>query len=114
MEINSDFIRGFIDTIILSLLMEKDMYGYDISKVIFDRSEGYEIKETTLYSSLRRLEKQGVITSYYSTVTKGGSKRRYYNLTGTGKDKYHEYCEEWEKTKKIVGIFIGEAGNEQD
>ena len=112
MEINSDFIRGFIDTIILSLLLENDMYGYEISKVIFDRSRGYEMKETTLYSSLRRLEKQGIITSYYSTVTKGGSKRRYYNLTGSGKDKYYEYCEEWEKTKKIVDIFTGEADDE--
>lgn len=114
MEINSDFIRGHIDTIILSLLLENDMYGYEISKVIFDRSGGYEIKETTLYSSLRRLEKQEIITSYYSTVTNGGSKRRYYNLTDSGKDKYYEYCEEWNKTKMIVDIFTGEADDGQD
>lgn len=107
MEISSDFIRGHIDTIILSLLLEKDMYGYDISKVIFDRTGGYEMKETTLYSSLRRLEKQKVIESYYSTNTNGGSKRRYYHLTELGKEKYYKYCEEWEKTKKIVDLFTG-------
>ena len=107
MNINSDFIRGHIDTMILSLLTEKDMYGYDISKVIKQRSNGYEIKETTLYSSLRRLEKSGVIESYYSTITHGGSKRRYYHITNKGKQRYIDYCTEWEKTKKIVDRFTG-------
>jgi PadR family transcriptional regulator PadR len=107
MEINSDFIRGHIDTIILSLLREEDMYGYDISKVIYKRTEGYEIKETTLYSSLRRLEKQNVVESYYSTNTNGGSKRKYYHLGLLGKEIYDMYCQEWAKTKKIVDIFTG-------
>lgn len=107
MNVNSDFIRGHIDTIILSLLLEEDMYGYDISKVIFKRTDGYEMKETTLYSSLRRLEKNSLISSYYSSNTNGGSKRRYYTLTKTGTEKYYEYCDEWEKTKKIVDLFTG-------
>lgn len=111
MEIKSDFIRGYIDLMILSLLLDRDMYGYDISKVIFNKTGGYEIKEATLYSSLRRLEKQNIIESYYSEKTRGGSKRRYYHMTLLGRDKYVEYCEEWEKTKKIVEIFTGGTKN---
>ncbi len=114
MEILSDFIRGHINTIILSLLMEKDMYGYEISKVIYKRTSGYEIKETTLYSSFRRLEKQGLIESYYSNVTNGGSKRRYYNLTEDGEKSYRVHCIEWEKTKRIVDLFTGEDRHEKD
>ncbi len=107
MEIKSDFIRGYIDLMILCLLLSDDMYGYDISKVIFNKTDGYEIKEATLYSSLRRLEKQGFIESYYSDKTRGGSKRRYYHLTEVGKNQYTHYCVEWEKTRKIVEIFTG-------
>lgn len=113
MEINSDFIRGHIDTILLSLLMEKDMYGYEISKEIFSRTGGYEIKEATLYSSFRRLEKQEIIESYYSSNTNGGSKRRYYHITNLGREKYMRNCKEWEQTKKLVDLFTkGAEGNE--
>jgi len=49
--ISSDVIRGYVDTIILSLLIEGDSYGYEISKNIrIKTDELYVIKETTLYS----------------------------------------------------------------
>jgi len=64
--ISSDVIRGYVDTIILSLLIEGDSYGYEISKNIrIKTDELYVIKETTLYSAFARLEKNGYIKSYY-------------------------------------------------
>jgi len=63
--ISSDLIRGHTDTIVLKLLSEEDMYGYQIYKTIIDRSHGlYELKEATLYSSFRRLEQQEMVVSY--------------------------------------------------
>ncbi|MGP3787461.1 PadR family transcriptional regulator [Paenibacillus sp. 1A_MP2] len=64
--INSDLIRGNIDPIILSVLILKDNYGYSIIKEIYRKSgERFELKEPTLYSSLKRLEKSGYVESYW-------------------------------------------------
>ena len=58
--ISSDIIRGYNDTIILYLLLDKPSYGYEISKQIKALSdEKYIMKETTLYSAFTRMEKNG-------------------------------------------------------
>ena len=73
--ISSDGIRGYNDMIILYLIIRQESYGYEISKQIKDLSEGkYVIKETTLYSAFTRLEKNGMINSYFGDETNG--KRR--------------------------------------
>ena len=49
--IGSDVIRGYCDTILLSLLAQGDSYGYELSRAIRERSGGaYVMKETTLYA----------------------------------------------------------------
>ncbi len=106
--ISSDVIRGYNDTIILSILIDGDSYGYEISKKIRDISkEKYVIKETTLYSAFTRLEKNGYITSYPGEKTHG-KKRTYYKLTSAGFAYYLEKCEEWQLTKEVVSHFIRE------
>lgn len=66
--ISSDLIRGHIDTMILRVLSEGDNYGYEIVKSIALNSKGaYELKEPSLYTSLKRLESQGMIASYWGT-----------------------------------------------
>lgn len=107
--IGSDIIRGYNDTIILHLLMEKDSYGYEISKEIFNRSEDiYNIKETTLYSTFNRLEKKGLIVSYYGDET-FGKRRTYYKITNAGSEFYKEKCIEWNLTKKVINKFTREV-----
>ena len=59
LNISSDVIRGYNDTIILYLLLDRPSYGYEISKQIkLISEEKYVIKETTLYSAFNRLEKR--------------------------------------------------------
>lgn len=110
--ISSDAIRGYNDTIILCLLLEEASYGYEISKRIRDLSENrYVIKETTLYSTFNRLEKNGYIEAFYSN--EGNEKKRtYYRITMPGKEYYKEKCEEWLLTKTVVDIFVKE--NEEE
>ena len=72
--IHSDLIRGHIDTMILRVLLDGDSYGYEIIKTLFLRSgQRYELKEPSLYTSLRRLEKQGYIESYWGNESQGGT-----------------------------------------
>lgn len=104
---NSDLIRGNIDTFILRVLLDGDNYGYQIIKEISLRSGNrFELKEPTLYSSLRRLEKQGFIRSYWGEETQGG-RRKYYNLSQEGQGRLRQNQEEWKAAREIIDILIG-------
>ncbi len=103
--ISSDVIRGYNDIIILYLLLQKDSYGYEISKQIRTMSdEKYIIKETTLYSAFTRLEKAGYIESFYGDET-NGKRRTYYRITTAGRCFYEEKCKEWQLVKEVVDKF---------
>ena len=105
--VSSDVIRGYNDTIILYLLLDKPSYGYEISKQIKQISEEkYVIKETTLYSAFTRLEKNGYITSFSSSDNANGKRRTYYQITGSGREYYRMKCEEWKLTLDVVSKFI--------
>ncbi len=105
-KISSDLLRGHTDTIILKLLMSGDKYGYEISKLIHSNSSGeYELKEATMYSSLKRLENDGSITSYWGDETQGG-RRRYYRITPKGKKAYSENKENWEYAKRVLDNLL--------
>ena len=112
--ISSDVIRGYNDTIILYLLLENPSYGYEISKNIRRISEDkYVIKETTLYSAVSRMEKNGYIRSF-SELGDNGKKRTYFRVTDDGKQYYHDKCSEWELTKDVIDRFVSENLTERE
>ena len=97
-----NLLRGHTDTIILKLLYEEDRYGYEIIKLITKNSQGeYELKEATMYSSLRRLEADGDVVWYWGDDTKGG-RRKYFKITEKGKKTYENNKKNWEHSKKIL------------
>lgn len=106
--ISSDVLRGYNDSILLSILSKGDSYGYEISKEIKRVSdEKYVMKETTLYSAFNRLEKNGFIESYFGDETYG-KRRTYFRITDAGKEYLKEKCEEWQLTKEVINKFLKE------
>ena len=105
-KISADLLRGHTDTIILKLLMDGDKYGYEITKLIHTNSSGeYELKEATMYSSLKRLEGDGCITSFWGDETQGG-RRKYYQVTKKGRQLYAENKSNWEYAKRILDNLL--------
>lgn len=105
-KVSADLIRGHIDTIILRLLIEGDKYGYEISKRIAVDSEGeYQLKETSMYSCLKRLEQEENISSYWGDAEQGG-RRRYYHITDRGRELYERNKLEWKFAKMIIDKLI--------
>ena len=101
-KLSADLLRGHTDTMILKLLSDGDKYGYEITKLIYDLSDHeYELKEATMYSSLKRLEHHGHITSYWGDETQGG-RRKYYRITVGGWRQYQENMRSWTDAKKIL------------
>lgn len=104
--ISSHVIRGYTDTIILSLLRNEPGYGYEISRQISEITEQkYVMRETTLYSAVNRLESNGHLRSFYGTES-NGKRRTYYEITPAGRAYLEEKKAEWELTKEIIEKII--------
>ena len=104
--ISSDVMRGHLDAILLCLIKERDCYGYELFSEIEKRTGGrLTIKEATLYAALQRLEKQGRVSSYQGEVS-GGSKRRYYHITSSGRLLLRELVDTWLEMRDIINIFL--------
>lgn len=102
----SDIIRGLTDTIILARLIKGDSYGYQINKSITELSDNaFELKEATLYTSFRRLEEKGLISSYWGDET-SGARRRYYSITEEGRKLYMENSQDWQRIRELVSALL--------
>ena len=105
-KLSSDLLRGHTDTIILKLLLDGDKYGYEITKLIQERSDRlYELKEATMYSSLKRLEHGQQIASYWGDETQGG-RRKYYRITTGGRELYGNNKQNWDFSKEILDKLL--------
>jgi DNA-binding PadR family transcriptional regulator len=106
-KLSSDVLRGHTDTIVLNILLKGDAYGFEIYNTILERTgEQYELKETTLYSSYKRLEQEGCIRSYWGDETQG-ARRRYYSITDTGRERYRQNILDWGFTQIILTKLLG-------
>lgn len=104
--LNTEMLKGTVDLLILSIIQHQDNYGYEISKAIKERTAGaFELQEATLYLSLKRLEKQRAVSSYWGDQTHGG-RRKYYSITDEGRALLNKYIEDWRQTNEIVSRFI--------
>ena len=105
---SADLLRGHTDTVVLSILLTGDNYGYEIHKTILDKLGGeYELKEATLYSSYKRLEAGGYISSYWGDETLG-SRRKYYSIKDSGKELFRQNKTDWVKTQAILNRLLEE------
>ena len=108
MEINKEVLKGCIDTILISLLKEIPMYGYELVKKVREISnETFEIKEGTLYLSLKRLEKNNYLECYWDDSESGGGRRKYYKISHIGKEYLYKKKEEWILLNDIMNKFLG-------
>ena len=96
-----------IEYLILTIVESQDSYGYEISQTI---KLAADIKESTLYPILKKLEKAGFLTTYSQEYQ--GRKRKYYSITPEGKLQRAHLKEEWCTYKDTIdGIIEGRLRN---
>lgn len=101
MAIQKSLISGSTSMLLLRLLDEKDMYGYEMIETLRKRSENiFELKAGTLYPLLHDLEQKGFLHVYEKEVS--GKTRKYYGITKQGKKELEAKKEEWETFSKAV------------
>jgi len=101
-----DLLRGTLSTLLLSILETGRLYGYDIAKVIRERTGGVlHLKEGSLYPALHAMEKDGLLASEWVTVERGPS-RKYYHLTRRGKAALAKRRSRWRQFRDAVDTVV--------
>ncbi len=99
---NIQFKKGVLELFVLSMLKQKDQYGYDISDYI---SQKIQISAGTVYPILRKLKDEGLVTTYLSEQSAGPA-RKYYKLTDKGMKRYDALSYEWKEFITITKFFL--------
>lgn len=97
-----------LDACVLAVLSKGDAYGYTLTQQV---KEAIDISESTLYPVLRRLQKDGCLTTYDEPYQ--GRNRRYYKITEMGIERLHYFKKEWGNYKKAIDILLGGMEDDQ-
>lgn len=97
---------GNTSMLLLQLLSEKDMYGYEMIATLEKRSESiFSLKAGTMYPLLHTMESKKLLISYEKET--GGKVRKYYSITKAGRNELDRKKEAWSTYTKAVGQVIG-------
>ncbi|MEK8130964.1 PadR family transcriptional regulator [Paenibacillus filicis] len=108
MKVNKELLKGTTGTLILTLLTEKPMYGYELVKELEARSGGvFSLKEGTLYPLLHMMESERLVEA--SWLEAEGRKRKYYHITDAGRGHLKEKKAEWVFFRKALDQVLGEG-----
>ncbi len=109
MSFDRELLKGSIALLILNLLSERDMYGYEIIQESARRSRNvFEFKEGTLYPALHQLHKRGYLYSEWR-VGENGKQRKYYGLTTTGRKAARRTERDWLLFTKTVSAMLSKV-----
>jgi PadR family transcriptional regulator, regulatory protein PadR len=109
MDFSQDLVRGSVVPIVLAMLRDRSMYGYEMVKAVNARTNGLlEWREGTLYPTLHRLEAGGLIAGHWEPA--GGAEsarpRRYYSITRKGRAELARRAEEWRLFSQAVSACV--------
>jgi len=103
MSINKDLVAASSTALVLAILAEGDSYGYAILKRVRELSGGaLEWTDGMLYPVLHRLERSGLIESRWAKA-ESGRRRKYYRITGAGRDQLTDERRQWQTVDKTLG-----------
>jgi PadR family transcriptional regulator, regulatory protein PadR len=104
-----EMLKGHLDMIVLAALTNGPAHGYAIIQEIHRRSAGaFDLPEGTVYPVLHRLEKNGLLSSRWTTA-ESGRKRRTYTLTRQGRQALTSHRAVWQRFVAAVSGLFGEA-----
>lgn len=108
MRYSKELLKGSTSILVLSVLENKDLYGYRIIRELEIRSENaFEMSEGTLYPILHALEKEKCLSAYWQEID--GRNRKYYHITKKGKKVLDDKKEEWKSFSTSVNKVLNFA-----
>jgi PadR family transcriptional regulator PadR len=99
-----ELLKGSTETILLALLVDGPMYGYQLVEEMDTRSSGYfRFKEGTLYPALHRLARDELIEGSWQRAPTGQA-RRYYYITAEGRKRLASMLQEWGRFTTAINL----------
>jgi PadR family transcriptional regulator PadR len=106
-----DLVRGCAELVLLTLLLSRPMYGYEILTTLEERGNGgFQFKQGTLYPLLYRLEREGWIEAAW-VEPEGAKRRKTYRITRDGRRAQRTKAAEWARLQAAVEALLMEAGD---
>ncbi|MFE0025718.1 PadR family transcriptional regulator [Amycolatopsis sp. NPDC059021] len=103
----SQLLKGVLDLAVLAVLREDDGYGYDVLRRL--RIAGLEdVGDASVYGTLRRLYKAGLLTSYV-VPSEEGPHRKYYSLNEPGRARLAESMKVWQGFASTMDVLLGQG-----
>ena len=100
----SQLLRGTLDAAVLAVVAERDGYGYDVLRRL--RAAGLaDVGDASVYGTLRRLYKNGALTSYVMPSVEGPH-RRYYGITDLGRTTLAEARVTWKDFSAALDALL--------
>ena len=107
MRFESQLLKGVAPVVVLQILSRGPMYGYELSQAIEQRShEVLTLGKGTLYPLLYNLEAKGLIAGEWQDA-ESGRRRRYYSITGKGKEELARQKVQLKELAKGLGLVFG-------
>ncbi|HZJ48755.1 MAG TPA: PadR family transcriptional regulator [Acidimicrobiia bacterium] len=111
MDHNSQLLKGVLDMCLLSLIAEEPSYGYEMAAKLKDRGLRL-VSDGSIYPTLSRLQKAGLVDGYFVEADGSGPPRKYYRIVGAGEDRLAEWSKEWLGLSSGVSTILN--GGEHD
>ncbi len=103
-------VSGTVEMLVMEVLSAGASYGYQIGQTVLERSQSlFELKEGSLYPALHKLEREGVLESYWTEHD--GRRRKYYRLTANGLKDLERRRAEWQALARGVNGVLGLSGS---
>ena len=99
---DAQFKKGILKLCVLALLERRDWYGYEISDYL---ARKIDIADGTVYPLLRKLKSDGLLSTYLQEES-GGPPRKYYSLTGLGRETLERDREEYFAFSRAVNAIL--------
>ena len=104
---NAAFMSGVPELLVLRLLSEREMYGYELVKAIkLTTKESIDLAEGVVYPTLHSLEARGMLRA--REVSGSGRARVYYKTTARGKKQLQSLMNEWDRVSGGINAALGE------
>jgi len=108
---NSQLLKGVLDMCLLSLIADEPSYGYEMAAKLKDRGLQL-VSDGSIYPTLSRLQKAGLVEGYFVEADGSGPPRKYYRIIESGRERLDEWSGEWKDLS--VGVSAILNGGEHD
>lgn len=99
---DTQYKKGVLQLLILLMIAEKDMYGYELVEAV---SKVIDVNEGTIYPILKRLTNEKYFETYLKESTEGPI-RKYYHITSIGLMAKEQQLKEWKNFSNKINKYI--------